>query len=484
MSDQPSPALDTIGNYDLLEKVGEGHMGMVYKARHWQSKQVVAIKVMHADIAKNKVLLKRFEQEFRIACKLDHPNVVRMLEFSGQPPAPYLVMEFIEGESLGEKLERDGAMEEEEAIRLMVQVAHGLHRGHRQGLIHRDVKPDNIMVTPDGKAKLLDLGLAKDSDEGADLTRTGRGLGTPDFMAPEQFRNAKNASIRCDVYSLAATLYNMVTGRIPFGEDDPVKSMTRKLKNELPAPRDFKPKLSERTDWAIRRAMSGDPEMRPASCRDFVEDLIGQSTRAPKAEANAAPADMWYIVYADRDGSTRTAKGTAKAIRRSIREGKLGEAGKARGSRCTTGPFEPLDQLLEFRDLILGPSEGPPLSESSMVNISRQTGSVPPNVDTPPPPARLRREEMETTPRRPPAPEAAEEGEAEPSPDADRPADRQKKQSAIQVMTGKLRRSVGIIKPGEEPPTGILASPWFQMVLLIAVTTATMWLAMKFLFPK
>lgn len=459
-SNNPSPSLDTIGNYDLLEKVGEGCMGTVYKARHWQTKTVVAIKVMHADVAKNQILLKRFEQEFRVTSKLDHPNVVRMLEFCGQGPSPYMVMEFIEGESLGDQLERNGAMAEEEAIRIIVQVAHGLHRAHRQGLIHRDVKPDNIMVTTEGKAKLLDLGLAKASDEGADLTRTGRGLGTPDFMAPEQFRNAKNASIRCDVYSLAATLYNMVTGKIPFGEDDPVKSMMRKLKNELPAPREFVPHLSERTDWAIRRGMSGDPETRPASCRDFVEDLIGQSTRpAGKPESAIGSGDMWYIVYNDPDGATRTAKGTAKAIRRSIREGKLGDPAKARGSRCTTGPFELLDQYLEFRDLILGPSEGPALSETSMVNLSRLAGAIPPDITTPPPPpARLDRDAPEET--------AA----------ADKPLN--------PVETAPEEELPAPAETAENPSPSWLASPWTQMLLLIAVTTGTMLLAMWFLFPS
>jgi len=479
-SNNPSPALDTIGNYDLLEKVGEGSMGTVYKARHWETKVIVAVKVMHADVAKNQVLLKRFEQEFRITYKLDHPNVVRMLEFSGQGPSPYMVMEFIEGESLGDKLERDGAMSEEEAIRIMVQVAHGLHRAHRQGLIHRDVKPDNIMMTPDGKAKLLDLGLAKDSDEGADLTRTGRGLGTPDFMAPEQFRNAKNASIRCDVYSLAATLYNMVTGKIPFGEEDPVKSMTRKLKNELPAPRQFVRNLSERTDWAIRRGMSGDPETRPASCREFVEDLIGQSTRAAgKPEANADPADMWFIVYTDRDGATRTAKGTAKAIRRSIREGKLGDPAQARGSRCSTGPFDPLDQHLEFRDLVVGPSEGPALSEMSMINLSRLAGSVPPDTNTPIPPVRLSPDDEDALTQ-----QWTRVDDAEATDDAEAGAEVENRPASPKETPDHQTEDNPSGSDHQEAGRSWLASPWVQLLLLVAVTMGTMLLAMKFLFPS
>src|SRR6266446_5072477 len=182
----------TIGNYDLLEKIAEGGMGAIYKGRHRQTGQVVAIKVMPAHMASNPVLLKRFEQEFRAASRLDHPNVVRALDYGDSGASPYLVMEFVEGESLGKKLERDGKLPEDEAIRLIAQVAQGLHRAHKQGLIHRDVKPDNILVTADGVAKLADLGLVKEIEADLNLTRTGRGLGTPHFMAPEQFRNAKN----------------------------------------------------------------------------------------------------------------------------------------------------------------------------------------------------------------------------------------------------------------------------------------------------
>jgi serine/threonine protein kinase len=390
MTPQNTPSQDTIGNYDLLEKIGDGSMGCVYKARHWQTKEIVAIKVMHAHVARSPVLLKRFEQEFRIASKLDHPNVVRVLEYSANNDHPFLVMELVEGVSLGDKLDHDGAMTEEEAIRTIVQVAHGLHRAHRQGLIHRDVKPDNILVMPDGTAKLTDLGLAKDADAAADLTRTGRGLGTPDFMAPEQFRNAKNASIRCDVYSLGATLYQMLTGVLPFNEEEPVKAMMRKLRNDFRPARNVNPTITERTDWAVRRAMSADAEHRPASCREFVEDLIGQSTRqGSKPDMDTGDPDLWYVIFTDVDGADRTAKGNTRAIQKSLRDGQMGELHKVRASRNPTGPFDLLQQFPEFRDLVVCPAPGPPLSEVSFADLSRLTrtpGSMP-AAPPPPPPA-------------------------------------------------------------------------------------------------
>src|SRR5262245_17706740 len=154
-------------------------MGAVYKARHKGTGEIVAIKVLPPSTARNPVLLKRFEQEYKIAALLNHPHIVRAIDFCGLAASPFLVMEYVDGESLGAKIERDGPMPEEAAILLITQVCQGLHRAHKQKLIHRDVKPDNILVTADGMAKLTDLGLVKELDNEMNLTRTGRGLGTP-----------------------------------------------------------------------------------------------------------------------------------------------------------------------------------------------------------------------------------------------------------------------------------------------------------------
>jgi serine/threonine protein kinase len=280
-----SEPLKRIGPYELLREVGVGSFGTVYQAQHGETKEIVAVKILAPEVARDAVYMKRFEQEFRVASRLSHPNIVRYDGYDDTGPQPYLVMEFIDGESLGEKLERVKRLPEDEALRIIVQVAHGLHFAHQAGLIHRDVKPDNVMVSKDGEVKVLDLGLAKETATTMDLTRPGTGLGTPSFMAPEQFRNAKNASIRCDIYSLAAMLYQMVTGTIPFGDCDVVQTMMRKLQNDLPPARVLVRSLSARTDAAIRRAMDVEPEIRPATCLEFVADLLG-----PDAQEKAAPA--------------------------------------------------------------------------------------------------------------------------------------------------------------------------------------------------
>src|SRR5437763_9701314 len=136
-----NPPLTSVGSYDLVEKIAEGGMGAIYKARHRETGQVVAIKVMPPHTASNPVLLRRFEQEFRAASRLNHPNIIRALDYGDNGSTPYLVMEFVDGESLGQRIERDGMLPEADAIRLIAQVAQGLHRAHKQGLIHRDVKP-------------------------------------------------------------------------------------------------------------------------------------------------------------------------------------------------------------------------------------------------------------------------------------------------------------------------------------------------------
>jgi eukaryotic-like serine/threonine-protein kinase len=347
-------AMQSVGNYDLLEKIAEGGMGAIWKGRHRASGQTVAVKLMPSHMASNPVLLKRFEQEFRAASRLDHPNIVRALDYGESGASPYLVMEFVEGESLGRRIEREGAIPEMEAIRIIAQVAQGLHRAHKQNLIHRDVKPDNILVTPDGVAKLADLGLVKETDTDLNLTRTGRGLGTPHFMAPEQFRNAKNADARCDIYSLGATLYQMVTGELPFRSNGPLEAWMKKVQNDLTPPRKLTPSLSDRVDWAIRRAMAAQADHRPSSCREFVEDLTGHSTRrVPTTESYASAGELWYLVYQDETGERHTVKGSTTAIRRSLKEGLMGDAANVRASHSKAGPFESLTAYPEFRDLAL-----------------------------------------------------------------------------------------------------------------------------------
>ena len=367
MSVGTQTALRQIGDYELIEMIAEGGMGAVFKGRHRASLQIVAIKIIPTETARNPVLLKRFEQEFRAASLIDHPNVVKAIEYCGILPSPFLVMEYVEGLNLGDKVEKEGALPEEFAIHLIAQVCEGLHRAHKQGLVHRDVKPDNILVTAAGVAKLTDLGLVKDIEGEMNLTRTGKGLGTPHYMSPEQFRNAKNADVRCDIYSLGATLYMMVTGHVPFAKTNPLDCWMRKTKDDLPTPKSVVRTLGDRIDFAIRRAMRSNPADRPANCREFMEDLTGapwrpgQGTLADTDSVHTAqaPHANWYMVYYDA-GIARTVKGTTETIRKNVRANTLGDPTTVLVSRTKAGPFAPLRNTPEFRDLLYSDISGSP----------------------------------------------------------------------------------------------------------------------------
>jgi serine/threonine protein kinase len=193
-------------------------------------------------------------------------------------------MEFVEGEDLWGRITTRGRLSEADAVAIIAQVAQGLHHAHERGVVHRDVKPDNILLLPDGRAKLADFGLVKDLESDLNLTETATVLGTPNFMAPEQFENSKKVDRRADVYALAATLYMAVTGELPFNARGYLSTMRKKLSGELTAPRQLAPELSEHLEAVILRAMALDPVKRPATCQVFAEELAAQP-EAPPAPA-------------------------------------------------------------------------------------------------------------------------------------------------------------------------------------------------------
>ncbi len=343
--------VQSIGNYDLVHKIAEGGMGTVYRGRHRVTGEIVAVKLLAKHMVSNPTYLQRFEKEYAVARQLDHPNVVRAIEQGIEDGQPFLVMEFVDGESIGQMLDHARRLPEAEAVRIICEAARGLHQAHSQGLVHRDVKPDNIMLTRDGQVKLADLGLVKELEADMNLTRTGRGLGTPHFMAPEQFRNAKNADVRCDVYSLGATLYMMLTGEMPFAGCPPLEAWMKKVGNDLPPARKLVPALSERVNWAIQRAMDANPQNRSKSCLEFIDDLT-HAKAMPVATVSEESPEWWYLQYKDDEGRPRLVKGKVTGIRRSINEGRLGDVRKVLVCRTKSGPYRSLDCFAEFKDLV------------------------------------------------------------------------------------------------------------------------------------
>jgi serine/threonine protein kinase len=273
-----------IGNYEILETIGHGGMGIVYRARHRETGQVVAIKAMTEDAASNWVLCQRFQQEHSAANRLRHPNIVRGLGFGTDNGRPFLVMELVEGQNLGERIKQRGPLAENEVVGIAVQIAGALELAHQHGLIHRDVKPENILLAKDGQAKLADLGLVKDlTAVGAELTGDGTGLGTIAYVAPEQYENARNADPRCDIYSLAASLYHALTGVAPFQGPTNLAILKKKLGNDFVSPRRIVRSLSRRVEALLCRALDCRPQKRPSSCAEMIAALLEPSSGADPA---------------------------------------------------------------------------------------------------------------------------------------------------------------------------------------------------------
>ncbi len=295
--------LPTTSRYEFQAPIGSGGMGTVYRALDLRDGQLVAIKVMKYKLSENPTLHQRLAREFRAASELEHPNIVRALSIENDGEISYLVYELIEGGNLGDHVEEHGRLPEDVAIRIITQIAQALQYAHGRHVIHRDVKPDNILLQADGRVKLTDFGLAKDySAEDQELTRAASGLGTPHFMAPEQFADAKTADARCDVYSLAATLYNLLTGVLPFDAKFALAMLAMKETCNYPPASRIVPGLNERIDVAIRAALDPDADKRPASCLEFFKLLTGR--RRLKDPLAATPAPIRTLVSAEDNRRT------------------------------------------------------------------------------------------------------------------------------------------------------------------------------------
>ncbi|MBI3410868.1 MAG: protein kinase [Planctomycetes bacterium] len=286
--------LAKIGKYQILEKIGTGGQGKVYKGLDRNTGQFVAIKMIPVEAAEDREQGLRFAQECQVTKKLDHPHILRVLDFGMEGQKPFLVMEFVDGENLMQRLTRDGKIPPAEAVRLLSQVGHALNWTHQRQLIHRDIKPANILITKNGDAKLTDFGIAKNLEGEFQLTQPCSWLGTPSFMSPEQFEDAKRADALCDLYSLAATLYMTITGVIPFrGRSASALAAIykKKLANDIVPPRQLVPETSERVNAAILQGMRADRRERHASMAAFLEALLGEESAAAAANAINARAD-------------------------------------------------------------------------------------------------------------------------------------------------------------------------------------------------
>ena len=264
----------TLGKYQITGFLGEGGMGMVMQGLDSSIDRSVAIKLLPPDIAECNNALQRFKAEARSAAKSNHPNIVTIYEIGEDKSTHYLAMEFISGGSVADALKQHGRYEIAEATRIIAEACQGLAAAHRRGLVHRDVKPANLLLTDDGSVKVSDFGLAKPTDDDAlSMTKTGQILGTPSFMSPEQCQAAKvdNTS---DVYSLGATYYSLLTGKVPYHERGSiVQVMFAHCNDEPPDPADHRDDLPDSCLRIISRAMAKESKDRYASMDEMVVDL-------------------------------------------------------------------------------------------------------------------------------------------------------------------------------------------------------------------
>ncbi len=269
----PSLLGTVIAGCSIERLLGKGSMGAVYLAKHISLNKPVAVKILTTG-PENKKATKRFVREARTAARLDHPNVVQVFDTGMSGDQHYIVMKFVEGESAAAKVKRDGPMPIQEAVRIVIDASKGLQAAHRIGFIHRDVKPDNIMIDLDGIVKVADFGLAKELDvKGSVLTADGQAMGTPHYMSPEQARDASSVGPAADIYSLGATLYTLLSGKPPFSGSTVWAVVNAALNDPAPDIRKSRPDVPDQLAEFLLRTMEKNPTKRPASMIDFCKEL-------------------------------------------------------------------------------------------------------------------------------------------------------------------------------------------------------------------
>jgi serine/threonine protein kinase len=297
------------GDYEILQELREGGMGCVFRARHLTLQRDVALKVLADRYADDESYRLRFLTEARAVARLNHRNIVQIYDFGRVGTIFFLAMELVPGLSVGDRIKRNGRFAEREAIAVVRQACNALGVAHAAGIVHRDVKPDNLILGDDGVVKLVDLGLAKSLSDDQHLTQTGIVSGTPHYISPEQIAGLKDIDGRADIYSLGATLFHMVTGRTPFEGSSPMVVVAKHLHEEPEDPRTLVPGLGAGICVVIRRMMARDrnqryPDMRVVDevlsllevggLRPALADVSASVTLQEKGQSpSAIPGNGW-----------------------------------------------------------------------------------------------------------------------------------------------------------------------------------------------
>jgi eukaryotic-like serine/threonine-protein kinase len=261
------------GRYRLESKLGSGGMSTVFLARDATLERWVAVKVMHREISDQPDQIERFRREARAVAQLSHPNVVAVIDAGEDGGYPYIVLEYVEGETLKQRIDRLGRLPIAEAVAYAIEIGRGLAAAHARRLVHRDVKPQNVLIDAEGRAKVTDFGIAR-SLESDGLTKTGRVLGTTDYVAPEQAMG-HGVDSRSDIYSLGVLLYEMLTGDVPFTAETVVGVAMKHVNEPLPDVQARRPEISSALAAVVERATTKDTKSRYPDMSSFLTDLEG-----------------------------------------------------------------------------------------------------------------------------------------------------------------------------------------------------------------
>jgi eukaryotic-like serine/threonine-protein kinase len=318
-----------VGPFEIIEKIGAGGMGAVYRARDTRKGRVVALKILPPALAKDGRYLERFTREAEIASKLDHENIVKGYGAEQADGLHFFSMEYVDGDNVQQMLGKVERFPEGTALQIMLPIARGLQHAHYNGLVHQDIKPENIIIDRKGIAKLLDLGLARRPRDVATVR-----LGTPLYVPPEQVTGTTQVDIRSDIYSLGATLFHMLTGRPPYVGKDERDTMSRHLEEELPWPQDFVPELSDGICQVVARMLAKDPAERYQNPKELIYDF----------EALLDERDPVYAVGGGAKPRAPHKPPSASRIRR---------AGPAR-SRRAQPPAKKTDAMTMYLVIVIG----------------------------------------------------------------------------------------------------------------------------------
>jgi tRNA A-37 threonylcarbamoyl transferase component Bud32/streptogramin lyase len=284
----PFSSGENVGPYRIIEQLGQGGMATVFKAYHAGLDRYVAIKVMHPAFKQDPTFLARFQREARVVAKLDHPNIVPIYDYAEHNGNPYLVMKFIEGETLKARLSR-GPLTRNEGLRVVDAVGKALGYAHARGILHRDIKPSNILLCPDGAIYLADFGLARIAEAGESTLSNEMLIGTPHYISPEQARGERTLDAGADIYSFGVVLYELVVGRVPFNADTPFSIIHDHIYTPLPLPQEINPKVPDSVQRVLLKALPKDRADRYSTVDEltaaFLKAVSGPAAGAPRVDA-------------------------------------------------------------------------------------------------------------------------------------------------------------------------------------------------------